>query len=358
MARKTQQAKGREILKKKSIYPEFQPLDYEGSLRRNLDFYNLEIDNSIKKVAFIAYFKKKGKDVTFISKLNDGWYSTSGAVAHMAERGIDLSTEHLTYLDKKYVEFSDRGKKVVEEEEPKKPVATKEDKADAEVSKHIAEFEGGVDLIYQGKSFDAKSYLLRNEVKAPIAKRIAEWFKPLLKELKDVDTDKQLQEAYSHLTRRKFLKLREEIESMVAACGVAAAIQKAARKPRAKKAKAPGAIAKKVKYMLEHAELKLKSVAPEKLVNTDEIWLFNGKTRKLFKYAALQGVKMSVKGTTITGFDPEKSGGKTLRKPAEQLKGVESMTSRPLNKLYNDVRAVPSKATGRINEDCLIVKCF
>ena len=61
---------------------------------------------------------------------------------------------------------------------------------------------------------------------------------------------------------------------------------------------------------------------------------------------------------TLTGFNIEKSGGKILRKPTEQLKDIEQMTSRPLTKLYNDIRAVASKPTGRINGECLILKCF
>lgn len=358
MARKTQTEKGHEILNKKSVFPAWNPLDYDGSLSRNLTFYRADIDDAVKKAVFIAYCKKFGKDTSRIAKLSDGWFITCGAVAHITTRGIDLESKHLTWLLKKFTELDTMKAELDDEKADVAPAPTKDEKLNFEAGLHIAEFEGGVDEIIKGRTFDAKSYLIRNNVKPPVMKLIAAWFKPRIKELREYDTDEQVKEAYSHLTKREFIKYREQIEGMVAACETASMIVKAARKPRAKKAKAPAVVAKGVKYMKEHAELKLTSITPEKMVDKDEVWLFNIKVRRLFRYVAVQGMKLSVKGTTLTGFDPEKSGGKILRKPEVQLKGVESMTSRPLTKLYNDVRAVASKPTGRINEDCVILKAF
>jgi hypothetical protein len=62
--------------------------------------------------------------------------------------------------------------------------------------------------------------------------------------------------------------------------------------------------------------------------------------------------------TTLQNFDPEKSGAKTIRKPEEFLKSVETMSKRPLTKAFREIRGVLAKATGRINEECLIVKVF
>jgi hypothetical protein len=356
MEHKTHADKGRYILNSKKIFPEFNIIDYDGSLKTNLVFYNENIDSSVKKAAAIEFWKKQGKDTAKISKLSEGWFITCGAVAHMAGRGIALDVKHLTYLDKKFNELC--AMKQDEEDNTPPVVRTNEEKSDAVLSSHIAEFENGVDLIYTGKSFDAKGYLIRNEVKPTITKKIAEHFKSLLKELKDVETDEQLKESYNHLTKRELTKLREQIESMIASCEVACAITKAARKPRAKKVKAPSVVVKNIKYMKEDPALGLVSMPAEKLVDSSEVWIFNTKVRRLFRYSALQGSKISVKGTTLTGFDPEKSGGKKLRKPEVQLKDVSHMTSRPLTKLYNEIKAVASKATGRINEDCIILKIF
>ena len=127
---------------------------------------------------------------------------------------------------------------------------------------------------------------------------------------------------------------------------------------KVKKSVPASVIVKNVQYKKEDTTLKLKSISPEKIINSSEVWVFNTKVRRLFRYVALSGNKLSIKGTTLTGVDPEKSGGKILRKPEEQLNNVDVMTSRPLSKMFNDIRATVSAATGRLNEDTIILKAF
>jgi hypothetical protein len=353
MARTTG-AKGRAILNSKKVFPEFNQIDYDASIAKNLCFYNDNVDGAVKKATALAYWKSKGLDTKSISRFGETWFNTAGAVAHMLfERKLALHDKDISFLDTKFAELN----AMKEADEPATPKVTKEDKDARELKLHIAEFEAAVDVIFAGGVADGKAYLLHNEVKPAMAKQIALHLRKYTRELKEIDTDEQLKEGYSFLGKRKLKEVQEKLEALISACGMAAAITRAA-KPRAKKQKSPVLIAKNVKYLSEYAELKLKSVTPDKMVNASEVWLFNVKVRRLFKYVSLGGTGLTIKGTTILNFDPEKSGGKIIRKPETQLKGVEGFTSRPLNKLYNDIRAVPSKATGRVNEDCIIVKCF
>ena len=225
------------------------------------------------------------------------------------------------------------------------------------MSTHIGEFEAGVDLIYAGKPFDSKSYLLTNNVKSTVAKQIGQHFKSVLRELKDIDSDEVLQEAYDAYSKRELRIMREAIANMISTCDIVSAISKA-KKPSIRKDKPPSVLAKDVKYLREYLPLKLRSITPDKIVNSTEVWIFNIKVRRLFKYEALDGMKLSVKGTTILNFDPSKSGGKIIRKPEQSLKDIDNMTTRPLNKLFSGIRAVASKALGRINEDSIILKAF
>jgi hypothetical protein len=344
----------------KKSFPTFNVLDYDASLSRNLSFYNLEVENEYKKSVALDYWKILGKDVKPLSRLNDVWFSTCGAVAHMhKDRGIELEMRHLLYMENKYKELLNIHEEREEEKEAARPVikVTREDKDAMDLAKHIAEFEHGVDLIYAGKEFDAKSYLLTNDVKPSIAKQIGQHFKPVLKELKDIDSDDQLQEAYDAYSKRDLRVMRESITTLISSCDVVSAINKA-RIQRTKKEKSPLVTAKDVNYLREYPELSIKSVMPDKIVNSSEVWIFNVKVRRLFKYEALGGNRLTIKGTTILNFDPSKSGGKIIRKPEVSFKDIADMTSRPLTKLYTGIRAVASKATGRINEDCIILKCF
>jgi len=363
MAR-TASAKGREILKSKEKYPEFNIMDYDISLRSNLFYYTSEVDDNKKKKQWtLDYWKSLKKDISSVSKIPDSYFSTSGAVAHMIYvRELPLEAKDVSYLDKKYIEFSSKpaGKEEQLEEIISEKNRRKQVQEAAVFSKHITEFDIAIDSYLDGKTFDAKSYLIRNNIKPGTSKHIADHIKPILKEIKEAinGKDAQLIEAYSFLTKRKLIKYYEYIQSLSTACDVATAIVKASKKPKTTKIKPPGELVKKAKWLISDATSKLKSEHPSKIVNSTEVWLYNAKNRRLFKYVSLNGMKLTVKGTTILNVNTEKSGGKIIRKPEVTLNGIQSLSSRPLNKLYNDIRGTESKAVGRLNEDTIIVKCI
>ena len=106
--------------KSKIVYPEFNLLDYNHSLLLNLNWYNLESDTKQKKDWTLEYWKKEQKSIAGLRRLPDGYFTTVGAVAHMiGERNIALDVNHLTYLDKKYVEFMTQAKLIIDETEEK-----------------------------------------------------------------------------------------------------------------------------------------------------------------------------------------------------------------------------------------------
>jgi hypothetical protein len=363
---KTATSKGRDILSKKDKFPDFNILDYETSLRDNLKFYNVEIDDNKKKKAWaIDYWRSEDKDVKHIAKLSDGYFTTVGAVAHMIRfREIELDENQHEFLDRKYEELKSRTSSSEQEaEQPDTGTDTsghRQAAGEMYARSCIGEFLGGIDDFFQGKSFDSKSYLIKNQIKPNVTKRISDTLKGVLREVKlaQAGKDEQLNEGYSFLTKRQLTKFADYIQSMIDSCEVASAITKATRSPRAKKQKPPTEIVKNLKYMTDDSVSKLKSEHPSKIVGSNEVWVYNSKTRRLFRYVALNGMTISVKGTTLINIDAEKSGGKIIRKPETQLNGVQNMTTRPLNKLFNEIRGTESRATGRINEDVIIVRCL
>lgn len=128
------------------------------------------------------------------------------------------------------------------------------------------------------------------------------------------------------------------------------------RKPRAKKSKPAEKIVEKMKYAKANEPLKLVSISPTDIIGAKELWVFNVKTRKLGKYVTGEFGELSVKGTSITGFDEVRSVQKTLRKPEEQLKEFKSAGKVALRKFLEDIKAVDIKLNGRINEDTILLK--
>ena len=357
---KANSVKGREILNSKEKFPDFSLPDYDISLARNLNFYNIEIEDFKRKKEWaIKHWQDEKKDTTGFSKLSDGFFATVGAVAHMVKyRHIILNPRDSTYLDRKYLELKKLASLEIEEDVQK--LISREERVDAEFKVHMAEFEFGIDTFFNDTKFDGKSYLLKHAVNAGITKRIADALKPKLKELvlAASETDEDLSEGYSNLSKRQLNKYITHIQSLIDSCDSAAAITKATRKPRKLKLKAPSEVVKNVKYLKEDVNSKLKSEHPSNIIKSNEVWVYNAKNRRLFRYVALGGMKLSVKGATIINIDPEKSSGKIIRKPEVLLTGIQNLTSRPLNKLYNDIRGSETHATGRLNEETLIVKCI
>lgn len=356
---KTVGEKGRELLKSKSKFPLFSLLDYDRSMRENLQYYNIEVEDSkLKKAWAIKYWKDENKDVSKISKLNDAYFSTVGAVVHMAKfRELALEAKDLNFISDKYTYLSTL---IVHEDDDAVVAKTKEERADAEFDVHVAEFEYGLDLFFKNETFDAKKYLIRNNTRPGITKRIADHFKVNFNEIKMAlsGTDEQLTESYSHMTRRELTRYLAYIKTMIDSCEVATAIAKAARKPKVTKVKSPSELVKNVKYMENDPTTSLASLHPARVINSIEAWVYNVKNRRLFRYVALEGSKLSVKGTTLINIDQEKSGGKIVRKPGTQLIGIQNMSNAAINKIFDGVRGTQSRATGRLNEETLIVRCF
>ena len=112
-----------------------------------------------------------------------------------------------------------------------------------------------------------------------------------------------------------------------------------------------------MKFAASNDELKLKSVSPTGIVGADELYCFNVKTRKLQVYKALDGMTLTVKGTTIMNFDMDKSSQKTVRKP-ETVSGISDKGKRVCANFMKALTAKPNVPNGRINADTILIATF
>lgn len=348
-----------QLAKPSYSFPDFNVLDYEMSMARNLNYYNIEIDdNKTKRTWCLDYWNSLGKNITGFTRVSDGYFSTIGALSHMKDiRDIELRPEHLSYLDRKYHEL----KELIPAKEPddikiSNPVVPSDD---SEFYKHFEVFSlAHDDFLNNSKNFDCRKYLKDANVKYSISKRISQVYKTIMLELVIAydRTDEQIEEAYSHLSRPALKRYISFIQALIDSCD---ALGKITRKPRSKVVKSPSEVVKKVLYALEDSTTGIKSIHPSKIIDSTEVWLYNFKIRRVFKYTALSDMKLTVKGSTIMNFDMEKSSSKIIRKPEEQMSIAAGITgSRVFNKFYADIKSSCGKVTGRISKDVIIVKCF
>jgi hypothetical protein len=178
-----------------------------------------------------------------------------------------------------------------------------------------------------------------------------------IKDEREKDFAQQLREGYRHLSKKDAQNYLTALETLTGACALVLDASKAARKPRAKKAPSKEKVIAKLKYKASDDKLQIASVNPLELLQSTEVWVYNTKTRKLGRYIAAEDASvMTVNGTTLVGFDEEKSIQKTLRKPEVQLKEFKSLGKVKLRTYLDTIATTDTKLNGRINEDTIILR--
>tara|TARA_B100001057_G_scaffold445543_1_gene483299 strand:+ start:166 stop:1452 length:1287 start_codon:yes stop_codon:yes gene_type:complete len=182
---------------------------------------------------------------------------------------------------------------------------------------------------------------------------------------KEADDWEQLKEGYAHLSKADVKKYISAIESLEQALDFVIDSAKANRKPRKSKPKSASKLVEKLKYCKADEKFKIASITPEDIIKANELWVFNKKNRKIGKYIAKNidpqgqqrdGTGLSIKGTTVIGYDEELSIQKTLRKPEEQLRQFKECGKVKLRTFLDDIKTTDTKLNGRCNPDTILLK--
>jgi len=322
----------------------------------------------------------------YVKREDEYWQSLPGT---MGEKKGPSS-----WLKNKIAEYIEKGSKVVvekkEEEKAKANVYVPtiqeriRDQAN-EMAEPIDEWLEGwiVDpKSFDPKSFDFKAYLKKIQPSQAHARKMKSFWEMELVDFDDLermptkgqlakmdeheaDMWEQLKEGYSHRNKSEIAKYRKAIETVNSELDFIIEQAKATRKPRKPKQRSASKIVEKLKFNKADDKYSLASIDPTLIVGANELWVFNSKTRKLGKYVASNvdpkglardGTGLSVKGTTIIGFDEKESIQKTLRKPEEQLKEFKAAGKVALRKFLDDIKTTDTKLNGRCNPDTVLLK--
>ena len=213
---------------------------------------------------------------------------------------------------------------------------------------------------FEPKQFKVLNLLKGKEAKPAHARIIKEYYSNGLQELIELtsaDADNDLTEGYSTRTKKQVNALLTFYKEIDSACIMLMEEAKNTRKPRAKKSVSKDKLVEKLKFLKTNEPLKLVSINPVDIIGSNELWIYNTKTRKLGRYISdeLTGPLM-IKGSSIIGFDVHKSIQKTIRKPDEKLAEFKNAGKVQLRKFLDDINATDTKMNGRINEDIILLK--
>jgi hypothetical protein len=349
-------------------------MDYKRLFQSAMYYVHYEVPSKALYDSFIKYCERFDKKKSAILKvLPEYEFMSAGKYAYLALKGAELDDETLVHLEKKYKELLVKAEaltKVKTAETKQKvagPVISIQTRMREQVSDLCGQWDEYVDQLCFGKfdlaKFDPHAQMqLYNSgvIKAAHAKIIKDMYTGQYEEAKEVVVwkDEQLKEGYAYMTakmRKDFLAFFEKI---MTACDTYINTGKAVRKTRVKKAPSKEKLISKIKYKESEPSIGLASINPLSIIDSNVLWVYNTKNRKLGCYVAdSMGQVLSIKGTSIIGFDPKKSVCKTVRKP-ELLKGAGKLPRTKMQKQFDEIRATETSMNGRLNEHIILISTF
>ena len=316
-------------------------------------------DNGYEKVDIDAFIKSPAGHL--------GITACSLATAH--KRGMPLKEDAIKFIKERIeyvseiVDTDDYDEVVEQKVTAPAQVKTIQDRLQEKTDANLAHFDGLVDELVGGNKVDPKAfeYFKANNVPQAQLSKYAEWAETYVAELKEAQAgqDEDLAESYKHYKAADFKRMYAFFDKFDQAIDQYRQVKKQTKKARVKRAPNKEKAVSKMKYLKEDNNLKLASINPVDIIGAQELWVYNVKTRKMFKYVADDVLgPLNVKGTTVLGFNPAKSIGKTVRKPEQVLSSFMKAGKVQLRKFLDDIKAVSIPANGRINKDILLLKAL
>jgi hypothetical protein len=215
--------------------------------------------------------------------------------------------------------------------------------------------------MFEGKVVDPKAYeylIAKNVAPATLARILApfERSRAEFNEAKNTK-DEDLKDAYAYLKTADYKRYEAFYTALFDGFAQYGQVKKATKKASVRKPPAKEKLVAKLKYLKNDSVTKAVSINPVDIIGSQVLWVYNVKTRKLGKYVAEDmGGVLGVKGTTITGYNENKSVSKTLRKPEAQIKEFLAAGKIDLRKFLENIKATEVKLNGRINQDTILLK--
>lgn len=350
--------------------PQLQAGYSQSDLINAYNWYNYFYDHEKSKDFVLSYLKsiKIPKNlIAQVARVDKEQFGTLGWTCRMLENGSKLSEDLILRMNERInvlrSNVSVQGKILAQEEKDKEIPQGRsiEERTREKLSNVIGDFEQEIDSFMMNKyssEFNPKAYLTTNDIKPGMSKAIAEFYGPLKSEFEQLlsRSDLELNGAYSFLTRTDTKKCLAFVNMIISECVLHSENVKKTRKPRKKKEKPAGQIVARLKYKPSDDKYNVQSIVPTTIVGAEQLWVFNTKTRFLGVYYAQGPSGLSVKGSTILGYDDKTSSGKKLRNPDIILPQVLQGGKLVLRKLLITVKSKEKSLNGRINSDTILLR--
>lgn len=305
------------------------------------------------------YFRKNYK--LNVENVIKEYPTTFGFVCRILNNGGIINEKDITWFNETILKIkNDLANYKVEVVVDDKPVMPNiQDRIKEKASECIGELEGLLDEYTLSKfTSNPKPYGVMHtlNIKGVHTNRILEHWKRIRAEYDTVLTteDELIKEGYSNFSKTEIKKIVGFCDSIITDCMKVVDEANKSRKPRQRKQKTPEQLVSKLKYLDKHEALV--SENSKDIIGAIQLWVYNTKSRKLGCYNADDASGLSVKGSSIIGFNESKSTQKKLRKPEVTLPEILKGGKVYLRTALDDIKAVPATLNGRLNTDTILLR--
>ncbi len=310
---------------------------------------------------FLKVWDKSGSILKKFDSLPDSdFIQTYGWLARIKTNGYTLQDKHEANFNEyiqKIMSFIPSPSDVFKEEVVIRP--TIQDYMKEKAKEYVGDLEGVLDdFIKNNESFSLYNDLKIKSIPKQYCDDIIVWLDKKTFEFTYVykSTDTDTKEGYSNLNKRKISQIIKFLGECVEDVERYVEFRKANRKPKTKKAKPSSLQITKLKYLKYCPELNIDSVSPIDIVGASQVWVYNTKYKKLAVYRTDSTLGIQVKGSSLQNYDPELSDQKVIRRPEAFLPIIKSSTKIKLRKIMDELTTKGSDVSGRINEECIILR--
>jgi hypothetical protein len=319
--------------------PEFkrQPKAYMSTLAHSLTWYRHCSEDADKKRWLVEWASENTNvPVDRLKRIPDAFCGSLGAFCRILQRGFEAKGKDIQSL-KDRIDILARDKGDAAEPAAEAPVIPAAIRKEQKLSPVYTTFDNYIDgnepiLVMENTK------LGKGEV-AELREHYERGMQDIIDNPKDYNDPDTKIKRYSEVVEQ--IKAQEVVTKIT--------------RTRRKKTVTTDKQVARLNYQKDTAEYGgLVSVNPEKLIGSKQAMLFNTKYRTLQLYVSEDG--LGVKGSTLQNFDPEKSYAKKIRVPEAFLPQLTAAMKSV--KLLDNVKAKPSKLTGRVNKDTIILKVW
>jgi len=368
MSRKISNERARNILSG-GAEPQYDPNtkadDLELVIEKSLYWYRQNYKLPVAKVWVREYLEQNGRDedAALVSRAGKEHFRFLAPYCRMAVRGFPFGAKPQELIVKHLAELLDSAR-------ANAPVAERPSVADRVAAKADAVLcllepvlDDAMAAVRGGKRKDTSilDWIKSSDLNRPLALAVRDRLDTVLQEflLASSGKDPDLKEGYSHFTPKALKYMIEILQTAIQNLDDRLGVLRASRKPRKTKPKSAEKQIKGLKFLIRSEDLGVDSAKPEAIIGAQGLIVFNTKNNKATVFIAVEPKSgLSVKGSTLLGFDSAKSFEKTVRKPDEFVKNTDGCrkTFTAAVRYLNGVKTKPSEPTGRINKHCLLLQ--